>query len=462
VGCAPADPPQLEIPLSTNREFVWTRTLAALAVTALVSLLFSAMAGWAWGFALACVGVLLVLWRHLSNVATLLGWLRDTSQPVPDAGGVWESVFAGLYRIVASQKRERAQLMEALVRFRSAGTAMPDGVVILDASNHIEWCNPMAEEFFDIDAAKDAGQAIVNLVRAPGFGSYLDGGDFSEPLILRLARGEPLVLSLRIVPYGQDQKLLLCRDVTQAEKLEIMRRDFVANVSHELKTPLTVVSGFLETLGDGKVKLSERRAREIIIMMQEQTGRMLRLIDDLLTLSTLESTSGPGEETQFDVGQLLALLGHEAEALSGGRHRVLVDCVDPALVTGNQQELHSAFGNLVSNAVRYSPQGGVVELSWRVRDSGEGAFTVTDSGIGIDARHIPRITERFYRVDQSRSRETGGTGLGLAIVKHILTHHQGMLEIKSESGRGSSFTAVLPARRTQRTPSVAALQAAAR
>jgi two-component system phosphate regulon sensor histidine kinase PhoR len=218
-------------------------------------------------------------------------------------------------------------------------------------------------------------------------------------------------------------------------------------VSHELKTPLTVVSGFLETMEDGKVKFSERRGQEIIRMMQEQTSRMLRLIDDLLTLSALESSAAPPTEAQFDIAPLLAQLAAEGDALSGGRHRIVVESADPALVMGSERELHSAFGNLVSNAIRYSPQGGSVELAWRVRDSGEGAFTVTDTGIGIDTRHIPRLTERFYRVDQSRSRATGGTGLGLAIVKHILTHHQGGLEIRSDPGRGSSFTAVLPARR---------------
>ncbi|HXC41799.1 MAG TPA: phosphate regulon sensor histidine kinase PhoR [Burkholderiales bacterium] len=433
--------------MNRQSEFVWTRTFAALAVTGVVALALGLAAGWAWGLGIALAGVLVILWRHLSNVSTLLAWLNDTAQPVPDGNGVWEAVFAGLYRLVGGQKKERVQLTEALVRFRSAGTAMPDGVVILDASNHIEWCNPMAERFFDIDSARDVGQAIVNLVRAPGFASYLDEGDFSEPFTLRLTRGEALSLSLRIVPYGQDQKLLLCRDVTQAEKLEIMRRDFVANVSHELKTPLTVVSGFLETLEDGKVNFSERRGQEIIRMMQEQTSRMLRLIDDLLTLSALESSAAPPDEAQFDITPLLAQLAAEGEALSGGRHRIVVHSADPALVMGSERELHSAFGNLVSNAIRYSPQGGSVELAWRVRDSGEGAFTVTDTGIGIDSRHIARLTERFYRVDQSRSRATGGTGLGLAIVKHILTHHQGGLEIRSEPGRGSSFTAVLPARR---------------
>ena len=433
--------------MNQDSPFVWVRTVAALVVTVALCLLLAIVAGAGWAMGLACVVLLYFLARHLSRLSLLVNWLRDASQPVPDANGVWGNVFSGLYRLTRDHRRERAALSEALVRFRSAGAAMPDGVVNLDASNHIEWCNPMAEQFFDIDSAKDAGQAMVNLVRAPGFGAYLEAGEFAEPFVLRIARGPTLALSLRVVPYGEDQKLLLCRDITQQEKLETMRRDFVANVSHEMKTPLTVVSGFLETMGDGKVNMSERRGREVIALMQEQTGRMLRLIDDLLTLSMLESSSRPISESPFEVGSLLALLAEEARALSGGKHNIVVRPGPATMVTGSERELHSAFGNLVSNAIRYSPQGGTVELSWQVRESGEGAFAVRDSGLGIEARHIPRLTERFYRVDQSRSRETGGTGLGLAIVKHILTHHQGQLEITSELGKGSCFTAVLPARR---------------
>lgn len=435
--------------MNDNFQFVWARTILALSVTALLAFVVNAFFGPGWALALASVGVLLVLRHHLSNISLLLRWLRDPTRPVPDGSGVWEVVSSSLYRMVRTNNAEREALTQALARFRSAGTAMPDGVVILDENNHIEWCNPIAEQFFDVDSAKDAGQSILNLVRAPDFALYLERGEFAEPLILRLTRGEGLVLSMRVIPYGQDQKLLLARDITQAEKVEIMRRDFVANVSHELKTPLTVVSGFLETLGDGKVAMTGPRGREVMAMMQEQTGRMLSLIDDLLTLSALESTPGPapGNEQRVPMENLLARLHVEAKSLSAGRHRIEMDCAAPSVVVGSGQELQSAFGNLVSNAIRYSPDGGVVRLSWRVRASGEGEFAVTDSGIGIEARHIPRLTERFYRVDQGRSRENGGTGLGLAIVKHVLARHQGALEVHSEPGRGSRFAAILPARR---------------
>jgi two-component system phosphate regulon sensor histidine kinase PhoR len=283
----------------------------------------------------------------------------------------------------------------------------------------------------------------------------MKAGDFAEPLVMRLQRGEPLVLSVRVVPYGQDQKLLLSRDITQAEKLETMRRDFVANVSHELKTPVTVISGFLETLADGKVRLDEARGKQVIGIMREQSERMQRLIEDLLVLSALEASASPASEAPIAMPPLIDALVEEARALSEGRHNIVLEAVTPGWLEGNQQELRSAFGNLVSNAIRYTPQGGAIHVSWTAQ-GGDGRFTVRDSGIGIEPRHIPRLTERFYRVDSSRSRETGGTGLGLAIVKHVLTRHQAALEIRSAPGEGSSFTAVFPARRVKADAAAAA------
>ena len=417
--------------------------LAVLAISA--SLWFLLEPGW--GAAVGCIFAIWLLWRHLANAVALLTWLRNPAQPVPNGSGPWEGVFAELHRVARTQRLEHERLTSAVTRFRSAGTAMPDAVVILDAENHIEWCNPMAERFLGIDIGKDVGQPIINLVRTPDFAAYLQQRAYGEPLELKLARSEELILSLRVIPYGQDQKLLLCRDVTQASRLETMRRDFVANVSHELKTPLTVVNGFLETLVDGRIKFTESRSREIFGTMQHQTDRMLRLVEDLLTLSALESSAGLSVEEEIDVGALLQGLHDEAAALSGGRHKLLVECDTPAVIVGSDAELRSAFGNLVANAIHYTPSGGEVRLSWHIRDGGDGEFTVSDSGVGIEPHHIPRLTERFYRIDQSRSRETGGTGLGLAIVKHVLTRHQATLEISSQPGRGSRFSAILPGRR---------------
>jgi len=431
----------------SDKRIVWIRATVVLGAIGATSLAAGLLVSPLWGLAGAGTALLVLFLVHLGNLSALVSWLRDPQQPVPRGSGVWEEIFSALYRFMRSSTSERQQLSAAVTRFRSVGMAMPDGVMILDAENHIEWCNPTAERLFGIDGARDAGQQILNLVRVPGFAAYLKQGDFSEPLVLRLTRVEELVLSLRTIPYGHDQKLLLSRDVTQAERLEAMRRDFVANVSHELKTPLTVVNGFVETLADGKVKFSEERIHAVLDLMQTQTSRMLHLIEDLLTLSALESSPGPVSEADIDVSAFMRGLHVDGEVLSGGHHRIELDIGAHTILAGDEKELRSAFGNLVSNAIRYTPEQGVIRLSWRLRETGEGEFAVTDSGIGIEARHIPRLTERFYRVDQSRSRDTGGTGLGLAIVKHVLTRHQAALEVRSEPGKGSCFMAVFPARR---------------
>ncbi|MBE0620049.1 MAG: phosphate regulon sensor histidine kinase PhoR [Burkholderiales bacterium] len=425
------------------------RSAWALAGIGIVGLIVWPIAGPVWALATVCLGLLLLLARHAANLAALADWLRDPlAKPVPQGGGAWEQVLVALYHFVRARIKQERQLADDLTRFRNAGLALPDGVVLLDAHDHIEWCNPIASEYLGLDEQRDPGQPLVNIVRHPDLAAYLEHGEYAEPLTLRLARGGGRVLSLAIIPYGEAQKLLLASDITLAEKVETMRRDFVANVSHELKSPLTVVAGFLETLTDSEVKLDEERRRGYLEMMREHTRRMQRLVEDLLTLSALESDRGPGDETLVDVPALLAGVREEALALSGGRHRVALSIEDPLALFANAQQLRSAFGNLVSNAVHYTPAGGDIRLSWRRRGA-QAVFSVSDSGPGIEPRHIPRLTERFYRVDHSRSRETGGTGLGLAIVKHVLTRHQATLEIESEPGKGSSFSAVFPARRVK-------------
>jgi two-component system phosphate regulon sensor histidine kinase PhoR len=369
--------------------------------------------------------------------------------------GVWEHVFSRLYRFTRSTTQHQHRLTAQLARFRSAAQAMPDGVLVLDAEDHIVWANATAERYYGLDARRDAGQPILNLVRNPDFVAYLKSGAFGQPFTLRLARGEELVLSLRIVPYGQDDKLLLARDITQWERLETMRRDFVANVSHELKTPLTVVSGFLETIADGNVRIEESRGKQVLGLMRTQTDRMLRLIEDLLTLSTLESSAQPAREAAIDVHRFLGAIAEDARALSGGRHTVQLKPGPPATLWGDEHEMRSAITNLVSNAIRYTPRDGRITIQWDGHDGeggGEGWIAVEDTGIGIEPRHIPRLTERFYRDDTSRSRDTGGTGLGLAIVKHVLTRHQARLEVTSEIGKGSRFAAVFPPRRVKWLP----------
>ncbi|HUJ87884.1 MAG TPA: phosphate regulon sensor histidine kinase PhoR [Burkholderiales bacterium] len=425
---------------------VWGSTLGVAIVAAGAWLLVWPLAGPEWAWAAAAAILALRISYHARHLASFLAWLeRPARDTLPVGSGIWEEAFARLHQHLKKRDDEQQGLLRALGRFRAAGRALPDGVVILDAEDHIEWSNPTAERHFGIDARRDFGQTITNLVRQPDFVAYLERHEYLEPLTLRSARSDA-ALSVRVIEFGAEQKLLMSRDVTIEQRLETMRRDFVANVSHELKTPVTVLSGFVDTLADESIELSSAQRKRFLALMDEQARRMRRLIEDLLTLSALESGGAPEDEQAIEIRPFVEKLGEEARALSGGRHRIIVLVERDCRLTGSAEELKSAFSNLVSNAVRYTPQGGTVQLFWRIED-GRGVFGVQDNGIGIETRHIARLTERFYRVDSSRSRETGGTGLGLAIVKHVLTRHQAMLDVRSELGRGSTFSAVFPPQR---------------
>jgi len=430
-------------------------TIAFLALAAwIVHHAFGATAGWL-TFAVA---VVLLLLHHMRNVEALTRWLQQpVAGQVPVGSGAWDYIFSLLYRFERVQTRQQQQLAKTLVRFRQAARAHPDGVVILDADNRIEWCNDTAESHFELNVETDAGQPVINLMRQPEFVAYVESGDYSQPLELRSARAGGAIFSVQIIPYGDAQKLLLSRDVTRLDKLETMRRDFVANVSHELRTPLTVLSGFLETIKE--LQLDPQRSRDYLNLMAEQGKRMERIVDDLLTLSTLESAPSPPLDERVHVMPLLERLRLDGAALSGGKHRIVLDAEAGFDLLGAESEIASAFGNLVTNAIRYTPDGGEVRITWRA-SAHEAEFAVIDSGIGIAPEHILRLTERFYRVDRGRSRETGGTGLGLAIVKHVLNRHQATLDIKSEAGKGSRFAARFPARRV--VPVAATLAAAER
>jgi len=385
------------------------------------------------GWALALV-LAIGLGYHMRNLRALSRWLgADDGRDPPRMMGAWDRFHALLHRSRREAAKREAQLADQVARWRAAARALPDGVVILEG-DRIAWCNDTAATHFGIDLAKDTGHAFTHLVRFPEVGSYLERGDYAKPVIVRSAER---TFSIQLVPYGVDQSLVLSRDITRFEKLESMRREFVANVSHEMRTPLTVVSGFLETLRD---ETDPRAAARYIDLMTEQAKRMERLVEDLLTLSSLESSPPPSMEESIDMSKVVERLGAEARALSGGRHRIEVERRSDSNLIGSEKELQSAFGNLVSNAIRYTPEGGVVRLRWR-EDDGGAAFEVEDTGIGIAPEHIPRLTERFYRVDRGRSRETGGTGLGLAIVKHALARHGATLAIHSAPGEGSRFTA---------------------
>ena len=396
--------------------------------------------------------VLIYLVGHLYWLHKLLQWFKKPElNTMPVGSGIWEDVFSAIYYEKRRNNRSQAQISSALDRFRHAASALPDGVVLLNGNDQIEWCNPTAETQLGLSMRQDAGQPISYLVRPIDFIQYLQAQNYSEPIKLKSWRTTGATLEIQLVPFGANQKLLISRDISQVEKLETMRRDFIANVSHELRTPLTVVGGFLETLTDMEGAVPDS-TRGYFAMMQEQTGRMRRLIEDLLTLSQLENSPEAPQDSEIDLSALLSMLLHEGTSLSQGKHEIALEPLEPGLfIKGATEELHSALGNLVSNAVRYTPTGGTIKLRLFLRGT-DVLFSVQDTGIGIEQQHIDRLTERFYRVDRSRSRETGGTGLGLSIVKHILTRHQGHLEIESEAGKGSTFTAVLPQSRLVRKP----------
>ena len=420
------------------------RTVIVAALIAIIAFGTGVLLGPEWGWSLFSLALLGLLLHHARHLQLLRRWASlSLTESVPEGTGAWQEVFTLLYRRQRAEITERRKLAHTLARSRQAGRALPYGVAILDSEYRIVWCNDSCEAHFGIDAEADVGQPITNMVREPEFVKYVTAQDFSKPMQLRTGR-DGLVLSVQFVPYVDSQRLLLSRDITQGIRLETMRRDFVANVSHELRTPLTVLVGFLETVRE--LKLDPERSRDYLNLMAEQSRRMQRIIDDLLTLSTLESAPEPPRDERIDVALLLSRIQGEAVALSASRQRVTLDA-DPGFdLVGAESEIASAFGNLASNAVRYTPSGGEVRLIWRSSQKGA-EFTVEDTGVGIESEHIPRLTERFYRVDRGRSRETGGTGLGLAIVKHALARHQATLEIESTPGTGSRFTAKFPARR---------------
>jgi two-component system phosphate regulon sensor histidine kinase PhoR len=392
--------------------------------------------------------VLLMVMAYRARQLFKLGqWLVNARlETIPEAGGIWDEVFTQLYKMVKQHNQTKQELAAELQHIEQATSALPEGVAILNETNRLEWFNPLAQQHFYLDAEHDIMQDITYLVRQPEFIEYLNESNFNEPLVMVPARHEDMVLSIKLIPYGGNKRLLISRDITQFERNQAMRRDFVANVSHELRTPLTVVSGFVENLED-MPDLNQSNARRALQLMAEQTRRMDSLVADLLTLSRLENEQSPLREEKVDIKGLLDEVYQDGKLLSGGRHPLQIEIAAAASLLGNRDELHSAFGNLLSNAIRYTPKGGAILLRWSERD-GQPVFSVQDSGIGIAAQHIPRLTERFYRVDRSRSRETGGTGLGLAIVKHIAMRHQAKLEIVSEEGKGSTFSLVFPVKRS--------------
>lgn len=421
----------------------WVALLVRLIVAALGGLIIGGLFGAVAGLSLACGVLLLMLVVHTLHLARLQRWLKAPEQwEIPDAWGTWGDIFVELHRMRRRERKARARIESDLEVFSQAAEASPDGLVFLDAADRIVWCNRVAEQHFGLRGERDVGLLVTNLIRLPGFAGFVAGAGEGASLMYRPPDSKGRVLSIEAIRFGKDRKLLISFDVTQIERAETVRRDFVANVSHELRTPLTVIAGFVEHMLD-EAAADAGTMRQQLAIMDEQVKRMLNLVDDLLTLSRLEDATQAPREEECDVRDLIYDVAAEGRRLSAGRHSITCE-VAPAFLKGALDELRSAFANLVSNAVRYTPQGGRILLRWELRD-GKGVFSVADSGIGIAEEHLPRLTERFYRVDRGRSRESGGTGLGLAIVRHILLRHQAGLEIVSVPGAGSTFSAVFPA-----------------
>ena len=407
-------------------------------------LLGAAIVGWLfgpiYGMGIALLAVLSLLIVQLDYLHKLGSWLDDPqSTRLPDGWGSWTNIFSRLYRLRRDDERNQSELTEWLARFRQAMHLLPDGVAIMDDVLFLEWCNPAAERHLGLTLEKDKGMRVTNLIRHPDFIDYIILGRYEQPLTLSL-RDRKLIC--QIIPFENRRQILVTHDATETQRIEEMRRDFIANASHELRTPLTVIVGFLE-IASSEPDLDAGTRAAHLKLMTEQGRRMQRLIEDMLTLSRLESVDYPLRPEKVDMKSMVEDIAQEARALSNGQHKISTSVQGPD-VTGSAEELRSAFGNLASNAVRYTPAGGTIHLSWQ--DSADGPqFIAADTGIGIDQVHIARLTERFYRVDKSRSRETQGTGLGLAIVKHVLLRHGGNLSIKSEAGKGSNFIVTLPA-----------------
>ena len=392
-------------------------------------------------------GLALYLFYTLWQTQRLQRWLQTRpGDPPPEARGLWGLIFDEIYRLQRRDQRARARLQAVIERIQASTAALRDGVVMLDKDGHLEWWNHAAEQLLGLRAPDDSGQHVHNLLRDPRFVDYFDQADYREPLNIPSPLSLSVWLQYNITRYGRGERLILVRDITRLHNLEQMRKDFVANVSHELRTPLTVLVGYLETMIDSEEDSQSRWLRPLN-QMQQQAKRMQSLLNDLLMLSRLETSDTRVEEKPVRIDQLLPDIRKDALALSGERrHEITLECDTQVRLRGLETELRSAISNLVYNAVKYTQEGGQIHVSW-IQDENGAQLSVTDNGPGIPVEHLPRLTERFYRIDSSRNSTTGGTGLGLAIVKHVMMRHQGELQIRSTPGKGSTFTCVFPAAR---------------
>lgn len=425
-----------------------TKTLFSIGAWALLGWLTGSWLGPKVGWGLFSLGLLLMILVSGWQLSRIAHWVKNIDDPPPPSVGPWDDILAPIYRKLRYTSQEMHLLKRNLDSLLQAAEALPDGAITLDEAMQLTWCNQTASDHIGLNLETDRNHSILNILREPEFARYARQDEWPGPVLLHLTYdGHEKSLLAQLTRYGVGQFLLVTRDVTQVEKLETTRKDFVANVSHELRTPLTVLAGFLETLCDMPAEaISQTQREHYQRLMLEQALRMQAIVADLLTLSALESSPQAGG-APIRLGGVVQEALQQARILSGGQHVFVENIAHDICVTGSETELASAVSNLLTNAIRYTPKDGTITVSWFMTEDGHACYSVQDTGIGIAAQDIPRLTERFYRVDRGRSRATGGTGLGLAITRHVALRHNAELTIHSRLGAGSTFSLIFPSSR---------------
>ena len=428
------------------------RLLILIAIAAMVGLILGKTA------LVILVAVLGYIANMMFQLYRLNHWLEDLPETEqrdpPEATGVWGWIFDGIYRLQRREREAVNHLKNILDKAQESSAALEMAVVMINHRGNLEWWNKAAETLLGFRTAQDKQQGVTNLLREPRFFEYFEGRNYSEPLRIQSPIKKSLILEFQITLFGEGERLMLVRDVSQMHRLESMRKDFVGNVSHELRTPITVINGYLETLLDHRDSVAPRWIKPLE-QMHQQSQRMENIVRDLLTLSRLETKALSKEQDRIDVNSLLREIKSEAEQVFENKsHNIALESEPDLYLRGSISELYSAISNLLFNAAKYTPENGKIVITARLSDTGM-EVEVMDNGAGIAEQHIPRLTERFYRVDESRSTDTGGTGLGLAIVKHVLARHGANLDIYSELGKGSRFVCHFPKERVLTKPAQA-------
>jgi two-component system phosphate regulon sensor histidine kinase PhoR len=422
----------------------WVEEFWQLILVALLGTVLGLLLGHLW--LVLTLFLLAYVVRNLYNLQRLIHWLNNPGEvQIPNQFGIWGTIYARIERMRTGHLQREQELRQLLSQFEASAAALPDAAVALGSHGEIRWCNKAAGSMLKLRTPQDIGQPLVNLFRAPELTAYLSRGDFEKPLDVAAPGDKQRKLSIRVTDYGRQERLLVAQDVTDRLMAEQIRKDFVANVSHELRTPLTVISGFVENMQIAEDQIPPQWEKPLELIA-EQAERMRSIVEDLLLLARLEGTAVRAPATRVDIAELVSTIAKDGQALAGDRVQILVDITSKTEVSGDGGLLRSAFTNLIVNAINHTPDGGEIRVSWK--DDGQNSvFSVEDTGEGIASEHIPRLTERFYRVDVARSRARGGTGLGLAIVKHILQQHEAHLKVESHVGQGSRFSCVFPANR---------------